>query len=154
MNSVPTMDFKGKELFYASIEVERHATKKNGRTIFFAGKRPILGKSQALRDAESNLVLELRSARNTYGITEPIECDMRALFIFHFANYFTKRGPRNKKLGDLSNLYQLPEDCMEEAGIIVNDSLICSHDGSRRVPSDRNRLEIYLLRFEEEVCQK
>lgn len=31
---------------------------------------------------------------------------------------------------DLSNLYQLPEDAMQAAGVIVDDNLIKSHDGS------------------------
>ena len=36
-------------------------------------------------------------------------------------------------LPDLSNLYQMPEDLLEQAGIIEDDNQIESHDGSRRI---------------------
>lgn len=36
-------------------------------------------------------------------------------------------------LPDASNLYQLPEDMLEAAGVIVDDRQIESHDGSARV---------------------
>ncbi len=34
---------------------------------------------------------------------------------------------------DASNLYQLPEDLLQAAGVIVDDRQIESHDGSRRI---------------------
>ena len=49
---------------------------------------------------------------------------------------------------DLSNLYQLPEDCLQQAGIIENDNLIESHDLSRRLHGPQNELEIFILRFQ------
>lgn len=52
-----------------------------------------------------------------------------------------------KTIGDLSNLYQLPEDCLEKAGIIANDTLIMAHDYSRRLPAEKNELEIYVLKY-------
>jgi Holliday junction resolvase RusA-like endonuclease len=42
-----------------------------------------------------------------------------------------KRGQGN--IPDLSNLYQAPEDLLQNAGVIEDDSLIESHDGSRRI---------------------
>lgn len=36
-------------------------------------------------------------------------------------------------LPDLSNLYQMPEDLLQYAGVIEDDRLIAGHDGSRRV---------------------
>jgi len=39
----------------------------------------------------------------------------------------------NENLPDLSNLYQMPEDLLEQAGVIENDNQIESHDGSRRI---------------------
>ena len=42
-----------------------------------------------------------------------------------------KRG--NDNLPDASNLYQMPEDLLESAGVLENDRQIDSHDGSRRV---------------------
>jgi len=34
---------------------------------------------------------------------------------------------------DQSNLYQMPEDLLEAAGIIENDNLVDGHDGSKRI---------------------
>ena len=34
---------------------------------------------------------------------------------------------------DASNLYQAPEDVLEAAGVLVDDGLVESHDGSRRI---------------------
>ena len=36
-------------------------------------------------------------------------------------------------LPDLSNLYQMPEDLIEQCGVIVDDRQIASHNGSRRI---------------------
>jgi len=37
------------------------------------------------------------------------------------------------RLPDASNLYELPQDALEHAGVIVNDRLVQHHDGSRRI---------------------
>ena len=39
----------------------------------------------------------------------------------------------NVNMPDASNLYQMPEDLLEAAGVIVTDNQIEHHDGSRRV---------------------
>ena len=39
----------------------------------------------------------------------------------------------NENLPDASNLYQMPEDLLEAAGVIEDDRQVESHDGSRRV---------------------
>jgi len=138
-------------VFHAKIEVPRHFSKKNSRPIFFnrkTGKR-FLGKDLALSQAEDTLVSTLRQKARAQGITEPIGYDLHVRFLFFFDNYFTKSNARNKKIGDLSNLYLFPEDCLQKASIIENDSLICSHDGSRRMPSQNGKsyLEIYIYRY-------
>jgi Holliday junction resolvase RusA-like endonuclease len=52
---------------------------------------------------------------------------------------------QTKRRADASNLYQLPEDAMERAGVIENDYQIASHDGSRRLYDRENpRVEITL----------
>ena len=38
-----------------------------------------------------------------------------------------------KNLPDASNLYQMPEDLLEAAGVLENDRQVESHDGSQRV---------------------
>lgn len=50
----------------------------------------------------------------------------------HMKATFYWAGPPNL-VPDLSNLYQLPEDALQRAGVLVDDRLIESHDGSRRV---------------------
>jgi Holliday junction resolvase RusA-like endonuclease len=57
-------------------------------------------------------------------ITEPINLVIRSYGAW-------KRSSGN--LPDASNLYQMPEDLLEAAGIIADDRQIESHDGSRRV---------------------
>lgn len=149
IRNIPVDLFKAEDiLFYAHIEVERHFTKKNSRPIFKRGGKPFIGKNPTYAKAEDAMVLKLRSQGNQQRIFEPIECDLWAMFIFHFDNYYLQdRSRRSQKLGDLSNLYQMPEDCLQRAGIIKNDGQICSHDLSRRLPSNKTYLEIFLLKF-------
>ena len=56
------------------------------------------------------------------------------------------------KLGDLSNLIQMPEDALQKAGVIKDDALIVSYDGSRKLPSETgyDYLETIILDFEPE----
>lgn len=144
-----------KTLFYLRIPVEHHAVKKNNRQIHFNKRtgRRFIGKSERLGCAEKELTDAFLRAKeynviSTYPITFPVQVTMR--FFFAKEKFFTKAGTINKKLPDLSNLYQLPEDCLQKAGIIYDDHLICSHDGSRRLPHpSRNYLEIEVFTYEE-----
>ena len=65
-------------------------------------------------------------------------------------DFIVKSGPRkgkiSQRLPDLSNLYELPQDCLTEAGVIHDDHLICSHDLSRRLIGDRHALEVFLFK--------
>jgi len=46
---------------------------------------------------------------------------------------------------DASNLYEAPQDALQKAGVIENDSCIISHDGSRRLSDPLHpRVEITL----------
>lgn len=91
----------------------------------------------------------LRIEKLKSRIDEPIACDVRAVFKFYFpaSVYFNKKGARSKTLPDLSNLYQLPEDVLQKVGIILNDTQVESHDGSRRLPIEGSEywLEIELF---------
>ena len=52
---------------------------------------------------------------------------------------------RTKRLADADNLYAGPQDALEEAGILENDVIIRSHDGSdRRYDKASPRVEITL----------
>jgi len=69
-------------------------------------------------------LLQLKEQFHHSPITIPISAQM----IFYGV---WKSGAGN--IPDMSNLYQMPEDLLEEAGIILNDNLIEHHDGSRRI---------------------
>lgn len=137
-----------KILFYAKIEVDRQISKKNARPIFKSGGKPFLGKSQQLRSAENSMVLQLRSQGNKLGITEPIRSDLWCMFLFYFKDYhLRKKAKRSMRVNDLSNLFELPADCLQTAGIILDDNQICSFDLSRRLPGDRNYVEMFLIDY-------
>jgi len=142
-------------LFTCSLDVPFHGVKKNAKTIRFnrKTKKPFVTSNDRILNLQKYLVPELRSRANHIKLFEPITTDVWGLFIFRFANYYTKKGVRSLTLPDLSNLYQLPEDCLQTAGIILNDTQICCHDLSRRLPSsdDKNHLEIFLLNFNEKT---
>lgn len=136
-------------VFYAKIDVDSHISKKNNRPIFRAGNKSVLGKSQKLRSAEDKMVLQLRSQRNGLGIYEPIRHDLWCLLLFFFKDYHLKKeSKRSRRVNDLSNLFELPADCLQAAEIIENDSQICSFDLSRRLPGDKNQVEIFLIKYE------
>lgn len=124
--------------FYISLYVPDHLSKKNNRPIW----RGRLGKSQKLRDVENYLTAAFKKE---LGSRPTIKGPVWVKFIFHTTKYWTKKKQRNKKMGDLVNLIQLPADCLESAGVIEDDTNIISMDGSRRLPSDHNRLEICVL---------
>lgn len=90
------------------------------------------GKSSKLITAEKHLINEFKKQANR----KPIEFPINLMMLFYFRRdiFYTKRGTQSKRLPDLSNLYQLPEDCLQQAGIITNDTIVSGHDGSRRMP--------------------
>lgn len=147
LQSINTEDL----LFHCSIPVESHITKKNGRPVFVNPRtgKAFMGKTYALTKAEKHMFIHFRNKANEMKIDKPFDC--RIWFMAHFhieqSRYFTKKNEINKKIPDLSNLYELPQDVLTKAGIISDDTLIDSHDGSRRLPSDSNKLEIFLFRY-------
>lgn len=105
-----------------------------------------IGKSPQLMQAEKHLHLELLKYKTKAPIKDYINCKLT--FIFPHKVFYTQKGDVNKKLPDLSNLYQIVEDELQKVGIIENDHLIASHDGSRRLPGDSFKLIIELSRLE------
>lgn len=153
-------------LFKCMIKVPRHASSKNEKEIYKRKNGQIfIGKDDKTIICQDVIRKHLFFERIKQRLDKPILCDINAKFTFHFPEtvYFTKRGPRSQNLPDLSNLYELPQDCLqynfckfkkghpmfEELKIIGNDSQICSHDGSRRVPIKGTEyfLEIEITRF-------
>ncbi|MBL0233219.1 MAG: RusA family crossover junction endodeoxyribonuclease [Chitinophagaceae bacterium] len=142
------------ELFSLYTEVASHVSKKNNRDIFINKKtgRMFPSKSTKLRDMEHYLTRQLineklRSSLKT--IDHPIE--IKFTFLFPNDHYFTKKGNINKKIPDLSNLYELPQDCLQKAGVIENDTLIHSHDGSRRLPNNKDYYELHIEIFKHDA---
>ena len=133
-----SLDSTSKTKFHAVIPVERHRTKKNGKMSI---KGRVITKPEA-RKAEKAMVDILSLMRNQLGTT--LEGSLHAQFVFTFKDYYKKDGQRRKTLPDLSNLIELPQDALEKAGIIKNDTDIVSLDGSRRLPGSNNFLTITL----------
>lgn len=129
------------------LEVQSHVTKKNGRPVIIRNGKPAIGKSNALVCAERHLTLHLKDQANRQGLFRPLNVPIWAVFHFYFPHdkFYTLNGQISRNLPDLSNLYELPQDCLQKANIIANDSLIHSHDLSRRLPGDKYVLEIFLL---------
>ena len=128
-----------------------HVVKKNNRPIF----RGRIGKGPRLRKAEAYLVEAMH--REKIGITAvmgPIDQFIQAKFTFYFPRdkVYTKKGQVSKHLPDLSNLYELPQDCLTKAKVIQDDRLIQSHDGSRIKVSSKGKyyLDIELYSFKPE----
>lgn len=99
---------------------------KNGKQISRnrATGKTFLRSSDRVQRQKSGAVMQYRFQHKG----EPVKCPVAVRMTFYGA---WKRGGGN--VPDLSNLYQFYEDTMEAAGVIVNDSQIESHDGSRRV---------------------
>ena len=138
-------------LFETYFRCGRHWSKKNENGIRKAGNKRWIGGNKNSHAARDWLIKMLILARLKNRLDEPIDCDINAQFIFYFPKtvFYTKKGVRKKTLGDTSNLYQGPEDCLQKARIIVNDEQICSHDGSRRLPIEgtEHYIKIILTRI-------
>lgn len=146
----------GDALFHAHIKVPRHIVKKNSRPIRFnrrTGQR-FIGKSYELAHAEIRLEDQLRNHVLKIPGFSTITKTVWAVFLFYFPHkdFLVKRGDRkgnlSRRMPDLSNLIELPADCLQKAGIIENDHLICSLDLSRRLPGKEYALEIFLFEYE------
>jgi Holliday junction resolvase RusA-like endonuclease len=141
------------EVFKCFIEVPKHGIKKNSKEIKFNPvlRRRFIGSNRKAQYLENMLAAALLRERLKARI-ETFEFDVNAKIVFYFPKtvYFTKAGNRSNRVGDLSNLYQNVEDCLQKSKILLNDSQIVSHDGSGRKPIEGSKymLEIILTRAE------
>ena len=138
------------------LPVISHVVKKNNRPVFINKRsgRMFPGKSQKLKLAENGMISTLRNmyflwCKENKQDFSPIKHQISCKMTFIMDNYLTKKGEINRKIPDLSNLYELPQDCLQIAGVIENDSLIASHDGSRRLLGTENKLIIEIEEFKE-----
>lgn len=134
-------------LFKAYFKVFRHGSKKNEKKIRRAGQRIWIGSSDKATECEKWMLRYLVKERIQQKIDTPISCDINCKFTFYYPKtvYFTKKGERNKTIGDLDNLNQLPLDCLQKVGIIINDTIVCGFDGTRREPIEGSD---YFLKIE------
>lgn len=118
------------------------AIKKNSRTVVRNVRtgRMFPIKSKGLQGAEANAYADLmEQKRRTMKL--PIKTPVSVRFVFYRAT---------RHVVDLSNLYELPQDALQKAGILENDALIESHDGSRKLYDAENpRTEITITPFSE-----
>lgn len=126
--------------------VPSHGIAKNSRQIYKnkSTGRSFVGKNAKAKKIENYLIDQF--IKHKTGPT--FEGKVWAIFLFHFENFHTKKGPMSLRLGDLSNLYQMPEDCLQKAGIIKDDALIMAHDYSRKLPGKNNELEVFLFDYD------
>jgi Holliday junction resolvase RusA-like endonuclease len=118
----------------------RVAIKKNSlqRRYSFAKQRTVTMASDRYLDWAEMASLHIRQAmRGARTIVVPVNIKM----LFYFLNHSSE--------ADLSNLYQGPEDILQEMGVIKNDKLIYGHDGSRKIFGSNPRVEIEITRFTE-----
>lgn len=132
-------------IFKASLKVHRHYVLKNNKQIVFNRKtrRPFIKSSNEVVEAKEYLVNIFRSIHEG---RPPISqyVNLKCLFYFPQDVFFNKKKERSKKVADISNLYQIVEDALEEAGVIENDRLIESHNGSLRLQCNEFKLEVEL----------
>lgn len=147
-------------MFHFRHRVERHWVKKNGRSTKrnFKTGRSWPGKSDELVAAEEFLIMRFRKSMQHQPIQRPIDRPMWCVFWFFYPEkwYYVQKtnvkrgaikGAMSKNVADQSNLYEFPQDCMQTAGVILDDQLIQSHDLSRRIPCDEFALEIFLFDY-------
>lgn len=96
-----------------------------------SGMMPRIVLTKKYKEWEKGVIDQLWVQRMQYmatmmGSWKPINEPVEVTFEFFL---------KDKKKYDLSNLYQGPEDALVKALILADDSLIESHDGSRKHPS-------------------
>jgi len=90
--------------------------KKNNRPIWKTKLgRPFIGKSSRLINAEKSTLDYLFIEKIKNNIKKPIEKVERVEMYFYI---------NHKRVIDTTNLAELPQDCLQECGIIINDRIL------------------------------
>jgi len=136
-------DLPNKVLFHIYLKVDKHVSKKNRKVV---AKNKYTGKSfiRTASDAKSELNYITLKLLQKIGMNfKPISEDISVAFKFYYKK--NKNGKPTKKFLDMSNAYQGPEDCLQEAGVILDDKQIVNHDGSSRIlDANETALEIII----------
>lgn len=122
-------------LFKAYFKVPKHGILKNSKQLLFnkgTGKH-FISKSDDAVICEQWMLARLRIEKIKQRL-DTISTDINAKYVFHFPKtvYYTKKGERSLRIPDLDNLLSMPNDCLQKAEVISNDTIICSFDGSHR----------------------
>ena len=136
-------------LFRAQIQVNEHVTKKNQHQALVnrkTGAAYVYLAAKAVK-AQTHLTQMLQLQKNRQIQDAIIECDITCTLLFYFDDFYTKKGTRNARLPDLDNLLSLPCDALTKSSVISDDKIICSFDGSRRLPGKTNMIEIIISDF-------
>lgn len=128
-------------IYTAELKLAKHLSKKNSRPIYKRGKGHFLGKSAQLHLIEKYMTQMFMVAAVKQGIKEPLDCRLHIKLTFLFEN------KKSFILCDLSNLYELPQDCLQEAGVIKSDRLVFSHDGSRKILGTETVLKVEIFNY-------
>jgi len=110
-------------------------------------KRAILVSSKAAKKYMKTCLEQLALVWNDEPITGPIA--------IKFTFYIACKQESNS-VADMSNLYGLPEDALQKAGVLADDRQIQHHDGSRRVflcSCDCPKKELYQMGAREGAAQ-
>jgi Holliday junction resolvase RusA-like endonuclease len=116
-------------------------TKKNSQQIIMAGKRPCIIQSKAYRQYEKAAKEQLYAMDGYSTFSKPFCGPIEVKCLYYLA---TARNP------DLTNLMAATHDILEHCGVIENDNLIQSVDGSRIMGKDaaNPRVEIEIKEFD------
>ena len=108
----------------------RSGITKNGRNYTYVKKDVKDYRDSALKQLMSQKCKHIFENRFNYTIADlPLYLPIQATFIFYC---------KDNRKRDLCNLIQCPADLLQQAGIILNDCLITSLDGSRIMPPDKD----------------
>lgn len=118
----------------------RPYTKKNHQRIIRVKGRPVIMQATTAQGWEASAVAQLRSQRpisRGFWQAASVPVSLRALVY------------RDRKVGDLGNYLAAVCDALERAGVVENDRLIQSFDGSRLLIDRKNpRIELEITPME------
>jgi len=116
----------------------RPATKKNSGRIVKFGKRMALLPSKAFETYQEVALWQLKKHKERFEVNVHVQC-----------KYYL---PNKAHWPDLVGLLQATSDILEKSGILENDRLIVSYDGSRimEIDKDNPRVEIFIENWESE----
>ena len=109
-------------------------SKKNHRPIFRAGRRgrPFLGKTNTLKQYENVALLQIKAQ---WGSWPALSSWVEVVLVIRFA------GPTPDAFGPSETIF----DCLQAAGVVKNDSLLCPQAVIReRVKKGQEEVEIRL----------